>query len=474
MARPVPIPFVGEAYQSRSLNLNAQRCLNLYLEQGGPDGKTPAALFGTPGLTRVVQFVNGNVEVRGMHVFRGSLWVIAGPTLYRIDSSMTAVSVGGIATSKGPVSFASSQNQMMLVDGDRGYYFDFPTQTFGVISDPDLPSGARQVSYLAASFLVEVPNTSTFAWSGINDVLSWNGADFASAEAAADPIVAHRTLFGEFFAIGSSTTEVFQADTKGFSRAGNAAIQQGCAAPFSVVQVDSALMWISRDEAGQGMVIRLEGYTPRRVSNHGIETALAAMPRISDAVAYAYQQEGHTFYVVNFPTANQTWVFDVATGKWHERGAFNVQTGEVSRHRSNCFAFFGGRCLVGDYANGRLYALELSNYTDDGEAILRLRASGTAAIDQRLVRYGSLLVDVEAGVGLNTGLGEDPKLMMRHSDDGGHTWSNRRVAPMGRVGQYGRRAKFNRCGAGRNRVWEVSTTEKVKVVVLGAYAEVAA
>lgn len=464
------IPFVGQAYQSRSLDLNAQRCVNLYLEAGGPEGKTPSALFGTPGLTRVAEFPT-NVEIRGMHSWRGSLWIVAGTQLYRMLPDLTYTTIGAIATSTGPVSMANNPNQLAFVDGDRMYYYDFTTLTFGVVSDPELPSGARQVSFLAGSFLVESPNTNVFAWSGINTVTAWNGTDFATAEGTANPIVAHSVLFGEFYAIKTTTTEVFQADAKGFTKSGNASIQMGCAAPFSVAQIDNGLMWLSRDDAGVGMIVAVRGYQASRVSNHGIETAIARMTRIDDARAYVYQQEGHTFYVINFPTADQTWCYDASTQSWHERASLNTTTGDTYRHRSNCHASFAGKNLVGDYANGRIYALDLYNYTDDGENIIRIRSSPTLAINQRPVTYGSLQVDLEGGVGLNDGLGSLPFMMCRFSDDGGHTWSNRRQTSMGKIGAYGWRAKWNRLGRGYNRVWEVSVTDKVKVVILGAYAE---
>jgi hypothetical protein len=76
---------------------------------------------------------------------------------------------------------------------------------------------------------------------------------------------------------------------------------------------------------------------------------------------------------------------------------------------------------------------------------------------------------METGIG--NASGSDPQLMLRFSDDGGHTWSNLRTVSLGTVGQYNARAKFARLGSGRNRVFEVSMTDDAKFVVLGAVAE---
>lgn len=473
--KPVPIPFVGQAYTASSLDLNAQRCINFILESGGDQGASQAALIPSPGLTRLVQFPNGNVEVRGSIVFRGFEWVVAGNTLFRVDTSFNAISIGNLATSIGPVSMDSSETQLGLVDGDRGYYYDFPSSTFAVITDAGFPSGAAKITYLAAQFVVETPNTEQFSWSALADITSWPGLNFASAEKAPDPIVAHAANFGELYLIGESTTEVWIPDSLGFISSGNAFIQQGCCAPFSVQPIDNALMWLAKDKSGQGIVIRVDGYVPKRVSTFGVENAIAEMAetsRIDDAIAYAYQQKGHNFYVLTFPTAGQTWCYDAATGEWAERLAFNSATGELTRHRSNCYSFFAGKCVVGDYANGRLYALDLNNYTDDGDTIMRLRSTPVEKKNGQVLTFGSLVVDIEAGVGLVDGQGDMPLMMMRYSDDGGHTWSNRRTASMGKVGKYGARAKWNRLGQGKNRVWEVSVTDPVKVVIIDANAEV--
>jgi hypothetical protein len=61
--------------------------------------------------------------------------------------------------------------------------------------------------------------------------------------------------------------------------------------------------------------------------------------------------------------------------------------------------------------------------------------------------------------------------MLRWSDDGGHTWSNEQWAPMGRIGQFGRRVFWRRLGMTmklRDRVYEVSGTDPVKIAIVGA------
>ena len=67
--------------------------------------------------------------------------------------------------------------------------------------------------------------------------------------------------------------------------------------------------------------------------------------------------------------------------------------------------------------------------------------------------------------------GSDPQVMLRWSDDGGHTWSNEHWRSMGKIGETGRRVLWRRLGMTmklRDRVYEVSGTDPVKIAIMGA------
>jgi hypothetical protein len=193
---------------------------------------------------------------------------------------------------------------------------------------------------------------------------------------------------------------------------------------------------------------------------------------MSDALGYTYQQDGHSFYVLIFPTANTTWVYDVSTGVWHERAGWSA--GQFTRHRSNCQMSYNGEIVVGDYENGNIYAFDLDVYADNG-AIQRWlrswRALPTGQNDLKRTAHHSLQLDCETGKGLILGQGSDPQAMLRWSDDGGHTWSNEHWKSMGKIGEYGYRTIWRRLGMTlkiRDRVYEVSGTDPIKIAIMGA------
>jgi hypothetical protein len=305
--------------------------------------------------------------------------------------------------------------------------------------------------------------------------LSIDPLDFASAEGAPDGVVGIIVDHREVWVLGTNSVEVwYDAGTADFplQRIQGAFNEIGCVAPYSIAKADNGIFWLGQDARGQGMVYRANGYTGARVSTHAVEWHIQQYGNLSDAVAYTYQQDGHTFYVLIFPSANTTWVYDAATQAWHERAGFT--NGDFTRHRSNCQVAFNNEIIVGDYDNGKLYAFDLDVYADDGQIqrwYRTWRALPTGQNNLRRTAQHTLQLDCETGVGLNLGQGSDPQVMLRWSDDAGHTWSNEHWAGMGKIGQYGRRVFWRRLGMTvklRDRVYELSGTDPVKIAIMGA------
>jgi hypothetical protein len=135
---------------------------------------------------------------------------------------------------------------------------------------------------------------------------------------------------------------------------------------------------------------------------------------------------------------------------------------------------FQSETIVGDYLNGNLYVFDLDYYTDNGAVqkwIRSWRALPTGANNLKRTAQHSLQLDCESGVGTDTGQAQDPQVMLRWSDDGGHTWSNEHWVSVGKIGEYYRRAIWRRLGMTlklRDRVYEISGTDPNKIVIMGA------
>lgn len=469
-------PFVGASYMARSKTFDAQRCVNLYPEmsQSGPGpSKSIAALIGTPGLALWVALAGGGV--RGLFRFTATQSVaVVGSNVWRVGSDAVATLIGTIPLGTTPVSMASNGQVVMLVTGPNGYVIDPAALSLTPISDADF-HGADTVDFIDGYFVFNQPGTGKFQITNLYST-QIDPLDFATAEGAPDLLISLIVDHRELWLFGETSTEVwFNSGNVDFpfERIQGAFIEQGCAAAFSVAKMDNTVFWLAADGRGQGTVQRAAGYQPQRISTHALEFAIASYSRIDDAVAFTYQQEGHSFYQLNFPTAGKTWVFDASTGLWHERAWRNPVDGVLSRHRAQCQMAFAGETIVGDWETGNLYRLDLDTYTDNGNPLPRIRACSHLAADFKWQFFTALQIDMEAGVGLTAGQGSDPQAMLRWSDDGGFTWSNEMWAKIGKIGERRTRVRWRRLGKSRDRVFELTITDPVKVVIVGASADVA-
>jgi len=469
-------PILGSAYVARSVNAADNRMVNLFPEVIPEGGQMPAFLNRAPGLK--FQQTIGTGPIRGLwaHQTQGTdFYVVSGNGVYKLTSLTGAPTLlGTIAPGTTPVSIADNGDQIIFVTNPEAYVYTESTNTFVQVTDPDFP-GAVTVGYLDGYFVFNEPNSQKLWITELLDGTQINPLDFASAEGSPDGIVGIIVDHREVWVFGTDSTEVwYDAGAADFplARIQGAFNEIGCVAPYSIAKLDNSVFWLGCDARGQGIVYRAQGYIGQRISTHAIEWQIQQYSNMSDAVAYTYQQDGHAFYVLNFPSGGTTWVFDVAAGVWHERAYFS--DGAFSRHRGNCQCNFNGNIVIGDYQNGNIYTFDLTTYADNGQPQKWLRSWRALPTGQNSLKRSaqhSLQIMFEAGTGLNSGQGSDPQAMLRWSDDGGHTWSNEHWVSIGKIGGYGQRALWRRLGMTlklRDRVYEVSGTDPNKLVIIDA------
>jgi hypothetical protein len=493
-------PILGSAYVARSVNAADARMVNLFPEIIPEAGKEPAFLQRAPGLRTLATVGTG--PVRGLWQMNGVGYVVSGNEFYKINTSWAPTLLGSVAGT-GPVSIADNGTQIFIAANGPSYIYNDNTKVYQQISDPDFP-GAVIVGYLDGYFVFNEPNSQRVWVTSLLDGLSIDPLEFASAEGAPDGLVSLIVDHREAWLFGTNSVEVwYNAGTLDFplQRIQGAFNEIGCIAPYSVAKMDNGLFWLGADARGRGIVYRANGYTGVRVSTHAVEWQIQQYSDMSDAVAYTYQQDGHAFYVLIFPSANTTWVYDASTQAWHERAGF--VNGQFTRHWSNCQMAFNSEIVVGDYRDGKIYAFDLDVYADAGQIqrwLRSWRALPTGQNNLNRTAHHSLQLDAESGhymaptaepVNLTTEDGNwlitesyeplidetgllvnrAPQFMLRWSDDGGHTWSNEHWAGGGAVGAYNTRIFWRRLGMTlklRDRVYELSGTDPIKIAIMGA------
>lgn len=511
--------FIGAAYRAQSLAAAGDICTNLYLETMESSGASQAVLYGTPGTRLFVTLpkspMRGIVNLPGPN--GDQCYAIGGDTLYRVNGPGKSPDALGSGLPQpgspllpfkfAPVSMQTNGNQVAIAVGGQLWVWDGSTLSQ---VDTSLVAGAVKVSYSDGYFIVNVPNTNQFNISGLFDATSWNALDFGSTSGFPEPIVGHVVDHRELWLYGSRHAEIYwnSGDFNfPWQRIQGPYIEAGLGAKDSLVKVDNTHIWLHQDERGGRMIWRANGYTPQRVSNFALEYAMSTYARVDDAVAFPYQERGHTFYQITFPSAilpggvfwdsgvkwdspgvywdqpvttsqlGATWALDLSNGLWHQRDYIDPRLGVPGQVRGWCHAYAFGRHLVGDYENGNIYDQSLDYFTDyynptdatKVNRIRRLRRAPHINKEHRRIFYPGFELHIQQGTVPQSGDGSAPKFSLRKSPDGGFTWSNYVQVQAGAAGEYRRRLLWRQLGNARDAVFEASSDEPIQHAWIDAY-----
>ena len=462
------IPLVGQHGENRSVNVNTQKLVNLFTQIESDGAKTELSLHSTPGLDLIGAAGSGPCRSKGLR-WSGNTYFVSGGSLIKIDDSGTVTNVGSIATSSGNVSMAPGPSHFMLVDGTDGWTYDGTTLT--KITDGDFtPLSPTHCAYIDGYFVVNDNGTGSFYLSALNDATSWDPADTATAESNPDDLTALIATHRELWLFGSQASEIwFNSGNADFPfeiyRGG--AIEWGIQAPHSLAKADRTLFWLSQNQEGANMILAARGANPVVISTRDIETQISKITTTSDAVGWTYQQEGHTFYVLSFPSGDKTFVYDVSSSMWHTRKSYGI-----GRWRAFGASNIGNIHYTGDYSTGQFYRMKLDTYSENGAVLERTRVTQMLHKDRNRLRIDRLELDIETGVGTVVGQGVNPQIAMDYSRDGGHTWSSSKFRSLGAIGEYGTRVIWLALGIGRDWVFRFTVTDPVKVTMLGGYADI--
>ena len=496
----VTLPLTEGSYSARSVIAAAQRCVNLYPEinqrqslLGLPQGVTPALVthYPTPGLRTLLQGPLGEVRC----LFRANnnlLYAVIGPQVFLVNQNWTLQLLGIIASSTGQVSMVDNGRTLVIVDNtSTGYVVDLATSIFGTITDPAY-LGSTKVDYLASFLVFNQPGSQNFYTSLSNEAPASSlgttpgltnqygsqalyALNIAQKAGYGDNVVTLVSLDRQLWVLGELTTEVWYVSGGTlfpFSVTQNALFEQGCAAKYSASKLDDSIIWLAKNLNGKLVVVQGQGYNLNRISTNAIENEIQSYPTYSDAISMTYQQLGHSFYVLTFPSAGKTWVYDNSTQEWHERMWLDGG-GNERRHRANCMAFAYGTNVCGDFENGQIYALDINQYSDAGQPIKRIRGFPHSIQETKRIVYDKFIADIQCGT--NPDNAEDLEgitISLRWSDTRGASWEEPVYQSLGATGQFYTNVQWRRLGIARDRVFELSWTLNGLTGLNGAFVDI--
>jgi hypothetical protein len=283
----------------------------------------------------------------------GSSTIFAAPVAAVVTASITGTTMTVTAVTSGTLSVGqlikgtSVQNDTVITalgtgTGSTGTYTVNLSQTVGSttisaltvvrpfysINWTVLPAtdgafqGGGTVDITDNFFVYNYPDTQLWAASDLLSPLT-DPLSFASKDGSPDDLVSIIVDRREVYLLGEMSSEVW-INSGGvpfpFTRIPGTSTQQGIAAQFSMARMGNSFAYVSKNNRGEAMIVRMNGYFPERISTHAVETTLVNQ-NVEDARAWTYQLEGHEVYVVSFPSIGPgglTWAYDQTTGLWHK------------------------------------------------------------------------------------------------------------------------------------------------------------
>ena len=471
----VKLPFVCATYQSQSPVADNARCVNWYVETPeGQQSKAKVVWYPTPGYALFATCPEP--VVRGLYTepSTGRVFAVAGGGLYEISSACVVTLRSLVADDGLPAQFASNGDiggQMLVASGGVAYLLVLATNVVTTV----LASGAQFIGFIDGYFVALDATTSTLQVSDLADGATWPALSVAQRSVASDPWVSMVVSDRKIHLHGSQTSESWYNNGDPdfpFAYAEGSLVRDGSAGPYSsVALVDNSRIWLTANEEGTGVVKRSSGYQTVRISTEAVETAIQSYTNVSDAVAWSYQDQGHTFYVLNFPTMRATWVYDAKTNLWHERGWWNTSLMRFDSARGRCHCYGHGQHLVGDRLTGGVYTQSIALYEDIGSTELRRLGQGPHIYSNGAwIYFPEIRVEVETGFGLTAT--REPQIMLQWSDDSGKTWSDEHWTGLGNIGDYKHEAVWRRCGRSRDRIFRVVISDPVPCRIVDMYAGV--
>jgi hypothetical protein len=363
---------------------------------------------------------------------------------------------------------AGSGTQIVIIDGTNGFTYTPAGSTFAQISDVDFQR-CKTVTYLNGYFLFDWFDTNKFFSSDADDGTSYSGLFFSFAETNPDDVQGVLSHQQQLYITGKKGIEIWQfnPNTSAFPwvRYPGAAIQTGVAGPFAATVHKERIYFVGPD----ALFYQLNGIEPVNRSDPGVATAWKSYGDISDVVIWGVSWGIQEWIYITFPTANKTWVFDSYTGFFHERVSHDSDGNSMRRWRGNVYAKCYGKHLIGDAFSNQIGVLDVDAFSEYGNIIQSRAVSPAIHNKGDTVFMSSLEILMKTGVGLTSGQGVSPKMILDWSDDGGDNWSTVHMeGSLGAIGQTKARVRFTELGSFDSRNYRITITDPVRRVVVSA------
>lgn len=438
--------FCAPAYLTPSPIVGQYELMNMYVQPnrgGGPD----YIYVPSPGASPFITLPQA--PIRGMFSEEGRSFAVT-TKIMEFDAAGVQTDRGAVAVDQYPAQATTNGDggdEILFTSGNKAYNLN---KTTNVLTE--VVTGARMCGMLDTFFFVLDNDSSTIKASASLDGLTWSGLAIDQRATASDPWRSMVISGSRVYLLGERTSDVyFNAGGSPFplSPFRGGTIPFGIAADFSAVDFDGAVTWLTQSKNGARRIVSAAGYgSADPISTPGMEFIIGQYTRVDDAEAFVYEEYGVSHYVITFPTAKATWDY-CASGGWTMLGTWNAAANSFDAWHARSHVFADGFHLVGDRTTGLISRLSSNYCTDVGGGVIR-RIIMPQTLDTQMHRaiISSLRLVMNNGIGLDTGQGIDPTIMLQMSYDGGKTWGDEVWQSAGAMGETDAITSWTQLGSG--------------------------
>lgn len=454
----VPINITGPTYQDRSRPLSSQETRNFYHEVV-ESGRDKYVIKSFPGQTNFGSATAGNDY--GSHQMGEVTYRVIYQTLYEVSVTGAHTSRGTLTTNERCL-FADDGVNLYVVAGGVVSQYNSTTQLLTTVTDVNIV-GAQSVTFINNFFIYTFPTYSQVSDAG--DGSSASGLNSIGEEGSPDNLVRDYSFDDRIYRFGTRTCYLWWVSGSGnppIERVSGQKINIGLNAKHSVNNTKNYIYWLGSDN----QVYRARGGQEEVVSTAAVSGAIQSYSDTSDAYAEVFTIDNKQIYMLSFPTANKTWALIEQYGK---DGWILLSSGTSNDiFNAGSIVECYNKILIGDRLTGDLNYLDFNSYDINGSTWQRRRVISSVNGDAlgakgKRVQMSRLEFIMEMGTGLITGQGEDPKIMIEASYDGGKSWKPGSWLRIGRLGETAIRAEWFNLMSFYDMMVRITTSDPVAI-----------
>lgn len=367
LKKTIPLDIIGGTKFARYKEMTVEETVNMMVT--GQDQET-AGFVPFSGYKEALDFTRGQARALYISTRLNEMIAVFGNVVYVITDFLGVRKIGTLDSTAGPVHITENFNQEIAIeDGNKIYIYNYGNSTF---SKPTIDFVPVYIDF-QDSYFIATANNGKWYLSDPNNGLIWSPLQNQSLQTKADILQAAKVLDRQLWIMGEKVSELWQdqgLQLFPYVRQNSIAIDYGVLSRETIAEGFGMLVWLAKNEKSNPALVVTTGGKPQKFSTEGLDFKLAELKNPEDSQGFLFQQDGHIFYQICFPSDNFSIVYDFNTQM------FYTVTDECRNyHIAKQVVLFNNKLYFISFNDSKIYEMSTDLTTYDGKEIPRIRVT---------------------------------------------------------------------------------------------------